>query len=91
VKGFATMYPWWVYKYSPGHRADRWCLRGQILLCLEGELHTELEDGRTFVPTPGMSYQVGDQAEAQRSLTALGAALHRRLTGRTSRALEPEV
>ncbi|HCS40910.1 MAG TPA: hypothetical protein DIW44_15185 [Anaerolineaceae bacterium] len=61
--------------YSPGYLADHWCRKGHILLCLEGELHTELEDGRTFVLTPGMSYQVADGAEAHRSSTATGAKL----------------
>lgn len=61
--------------YSPGYLADHWCNKGHILLCLEGELHTELEDGRTFVLTPGMSYQVADGAEAHRSSTATGAKL----------------
>jgi hypothetical protein len=42
---------------------------------LEGELHTELEDGRKFMLSPGMSYQVGDHAEAHRSSTATGAKL----------------
>jgi hypothetical protein len=42
--------------YSPGYKADHWCSKGHILLCLEGELLTELADGRTFVLTPGMSY-----------------------------------
>ncbi|ETI00410.1 integrase core domain protein [Bordetella pertussis STO1-CHOM-0012] len=55
--------------------ADHWCSKGHILFCLEGELHTELEDGRTFVLTPGMSYQVADQAEAHRSSTRGGARL----------------
>ena len=36
-------------EYTPGYLADHWCVKGHILLCLEGELHTELEDGRTFV------------------------------------------
>ncbi|NQD94808.1 DHCW motif cupin fold protein [Pseudomonas sp. CrR25] len=61
--------------YTPGYLADHWCHKGHILLCLEGELHTELEDGRRFVMTPGMSYQVADQAEAHRSSTATGARL----------------
>jgi quercetin dioxygenase-like cupin family protein len=61
--------------YSPGYLADHWCSKGHVLLCLEGELHTELEDGRTFVLRPGMSYQVADQAEAHRSSTAGGASL----------------
>ena len=55
--------------YSPNYLADHWCKKGHILLCLEGELHTELEDGRTFVLTPGISYQVADQAEPHRSST----------------------
>ncbi len=61
--------------YSPGYRADHWCSKGHILLCLEGELHTELRDGRTVTLTPGTSSQVGDDAEAHRSFTATGARL----------------
>ncbi len=62
-------------EYSPGYLADHWCVKGHILLCLEGELHTELADGRTSVLTPGMSYQVADNAEPHRSSTAIGAKL----------------
>lgn len=62
-------------EYSAGYVADHWCSKGHILLCLEGELHTELEDGRCFVMTAGMSYQVADQAEAHRSSTPTGARL----------------
>ena len=62
-------------EYTPGYLADHWCSKGHILLCLEGELRTELEDGRVFVLRPGMTYQVADQAEAHRSSTAIGAKL----------------
>jgi mannose-6-phosphate isomerase class I len=62
-------------EYSPGYLADHWCKKGHILLCLEGELHTELADGRTFTLTPGMSYQVADNAEPHRSRTSTGARL----------------
>jgi quercetin dioxygenase-like cupin family protein len=62
-------------EYTPGYLADHWCAKGHVLLCLEGELHTELEDGRTVVLRPGMSYQVADQTEAHRSSTASGAKL----------------
>ena len=62
-------------EYSPGYAADHWCTKGHILLCLEGELHTELADGRTFLLTPGVSYQVADGAEPHRSRTAIGARL----------------
>jgi len=62
-------------EYSPGYEADHWCVKGHILLCLEGELLTRLQDGREFVLTAGMSYQVGDNAEAHRSSTTSGARL----------------
>lgn len=62
-------------EYTPGYVADHWCEKGHILLCLEGQLDTELADGRTFTLTPGVSYQVADQAEAHRSSTAIGAKL----------------
>lgn len=62
-------------EYTPGYLADHWCAKGHILLCLEGVLETELQDGRSFTLTPGMSYQVADGAEAHRSQTAQGARL----------------
>jgi quercetin dioxygenase-like cupin family protein len=62
-------------EYTPGYVADHWCTKGHILLCLEGELHTELNDGRVFVLTPGMSYQVADDTEPHRSSTPVGAKL----------------
>lgn len=62
-------------EYSENYLADHWCSKGHILLCLEGELHTELDDGRSFTLTAGMSYQVADQAEAHRSSTSKGAKL----------------
>jgi hypothetical protein len=61
--------------YSAGYLADHWCNKGHILLCLEGELHTRLADGREFVLTAGTSYQVADNAEAHRSHTTGGAKL----------------
>ena len=62
-------------EYTPGYLADHWCVKGHILLCMEGELHTELKDGRRFVLKPGMSYQVADNAEPHRSSTSGGAML----------------
>jgi hypothetical protein len=61
--------------YTPGYLADHWCSKGHILLCIAGELHTELKDGRTFVLKPGMSYQVSDSAEPHRSFAPVGARL----------------
>jgi hypothetical protein len=62
-------------EYTAGYLADHWCSKGHILLCLEGELHTELQDGRRFTLTPGMSYQVADGAEPHRSASVIGAKL----------------
>ena len=50
-------------------------MKGHVLLCLEGELETTLEDGRVFVLKPGMSYQVADGAEAHQSRAPNGAKL----------------
>ena len=62
-------------EYSAGYVADHWCLKGHILLCVEGELQTELADGSVLVLTAGMSYQVGDDVVAHRSSTVSGAKL----------------
>ena len=62
-------------EYTPGYLADHWCVKGHILLCAEGELETELADGRKFLLKPGMSYQVADNAEPHRSSTQVGAKL----------------
>ena len=62
-------------EYSPGYLANHWCAKGHILFCLEGELHTELANGRKFLLTAGMSYQVADHAEPHRSYTETGAKL----------------
>lgn len=61
--------------YSPGYVADHWCSKGHILLVLEGELVTELQDGRRFTMAPGSSYQVADGESPHRSRTEGGATL----------------
>ena len=63
-------------EYSPGYLADHWCDKGHVLFVLEGELETELKDGRRFTLKPGMSYQVSDFGDAaHRSFTRTGAKL----------------
>jgi len=62
-------------EYSPGYLADHWCSRGHVLLVLEGELITELKDGRQFILTPGTSYQVAEDVAPHRSRTEKGAKL----------------
>ena len=62
-------------EYSPGYVADHWCHRGHVLLVLEGELVTELQDGRVFTLSSGMSYQVANDVAPHRSRTEAGAKL----------------
>jgi hypothetical protein len=63
-------------EYSAGYLADHWCDRGHVLFVLEGELDTELRDGRRFTLKPGTSYQVSDFGDAaHRSSTKTGARL----------------
>jgi len=64
-----------VVEYTPGYLADHWCAKGHIILCMEGELHTELADGRTVLLKPGMSYLVVDDVAPHRSFTETGAKL----------------
>jgi len=62
-------------EYTAGYVADHWCSRGHVLLVLEGELTTELDDGREFRLTTGMSYHVANDANPHRSYTKTGAKL----------------
>ena len=62
-------------EYTPGYLADHWCKRGHVLLVLEGELVTELNDGREFTLIPGTSYQVAEDINPHRSHTEKGAKL----------------
>jgi len=62
-------------EYTPGYISDHWCQKGHIVLCLDGELETELHNGRRFKLAPGMSYQFADDAEPHRSSTDVGARL----------------
>jgi quercetin dioxygenase-like cupin family protein len=63
-------------EYSAGYLADHWCDRGHIFYVLEGELVSELKDGRKTTMTAGMSYQVSDHGDAaHRSSTRTGAKI----------------
>lgn len=62
-------------EYAPGYIADHWCQKGHVILVLEGELHTELRDGRRFVTGAGSSYHVADGDGAHKSSAPKGAKL----------------
>jgi len=62
-----------IMEYTPGFRTGYWCSKGHVFYCLEGELEVELEDGRKFLLTPGLSFQVADDAERHRNYSRTGA------------------
>jgi quercetin dioxygenase-like cupin family protein len=62
-------------EYTKGYLADHWCSKGHVILVLEGQLITELQDGRSFTMKPGMSYHVADGESPHRSRTEQGAKL----------------
>jgi hypothetical protein len=62
-------------EYSPGYKANHWCSKGHVLFCMEGEMDTELKNGRIMKLTKGMCYFVGDNNEAHRSSTISGCKL----------------
>lgn len=62
-------------KYSANYLADHWCSKGHIIYSIEGEMETELKDGRKFLLKKGMLYTVGDDSDAHRSYSADGCTL----------------
>lgn len=62
-------------EYSPGYRADHWCSKGHIVLCIRGDFVSEHRDGSLHVIREGMSYVVGDNGVPHRSFSEGGATL----------------
>lgn len=61
--------------YSSGYKMDHWCKKGHIIHCLDGEMVMELEGGKNQILTKGMTYVVGDGAEAHKGLSNDGCTL----------------
>ena len=62
-------------EYSPGYLADHWCTKGHIVHCLDGEFITEMQNGKTFRLSQGMSYIVSDELSSHRSVSEKGVKL----------------
>jgi quercetin dioxygenase-like cupin family protein len=62
-------------EYSENYKANHWCSTGHILYCLQGEMISELSDGRKFILSAGMSYQVSNGVSSHRSTSEKGAVL----------------
>jgi quercetin dioxygenase-like cupin family protein len=64
-----------IVEYSEGYLADHWCQKGHIVHCLEGEFVSELENGKEFLLTKGMTYVVSDNLSSHRSVSKEGVKL----------------
>ncbi len=62
-------------EYSKGYRADHWCRKGHVVHCLEGEFLSELQDGRQYYLSKGMTYVVSDESSSHRSVSENGVKL----------------
>lgn len=59
-------------EYTPGYSADHWCDKGHVVFVIEGNCTLEIQDGRNFLLTPGMSFCVGDEIDLHRASTDTG-------------------
>ncbi|MGP8217371.1 MAG: DHCW motif cupin fold protein [Bacteroidia bacterium] len=64
-----------IVEYSGGYLADHWCQKGHIVHCLEGSFTSELEGGKEFHLTKGMTYIVSDNLSSHRSVSENGVKL----------------
>ena len=62
-------------EYSKNYKADHWCEKGHIIYCIEGEMTTELADGKEYKMLPGMTYQVSDDLSSHRTYSKEGVKL----------------
>ena len=62
-------------EYTKGYLANHWCKKGHIVHCLEGEFISELQTGKYFKLTKGMTYVVSDELSTHRSISANGVTL----------------
>lgn len=62
-------------EYSANYMADHWCDKGHVIYCIEGEMRTELSDGKECKLTQGMSYQVSDHQGSHRTSSVSGVKL----------------
>ena len=61
-----------IVEYSADYLADHWCEKGHIVYCIDGECELELSDGRKFVLTKGMGFQVSDNLGSHRIFSKKG-------------------
>jgi len=63
-------------EYSPGYRADHWCVKGHVIFVVSGALAIEHRDGwAACTLSAGMSWCVADDAGAHRVRSDHGATI----------------
>lgn len=62
-------------EYSAGYRADHWCDRGHVVLCVRGAFVSEQKDGTIHTIRQGAAYVVGQDGIPHRSYSEGGATL----------------
>ena len=70
-KGFRVRH----VEYSAQYLADHWCSAGHIVYCIEGEMDSQLDDGRKFTLSKGMMYVVSDDQSRHRTFSEKGVTL----------------
>jgi quercetin dioxygenase-like cupin family protein len=61
-------------EYSPGYKTSHWCKKGHIILCMEGELEIELDDGKSYLVRKNMTIVLGE-GETHRTYSMPGCRL----------------
>ena len=62
-------------EYGKNYLADHWCEKGHFIYCIEGEMTTELRNGKKFTLKKGMTYEVGDNSDNHRTFSLDGVKL----------------
>lgn len=64
-----------IVEYKKGYLANRWCEKGHIVHCLQGEFIIELGNMEKVTFSQGMSFVVSDDLSSHRAYSENGAKL----------------
>lgn len=62
-------------QYSANYIADRWCRKGHVVYCLEGEIFCVLLNSDGFILTKNISFVVSNEMSSHRIVSINGAKL----------------
>ena len=64
-----------IVDYSKDFVADHWCSKGHVAFLLEGDMTIEIDDKRKFSLQVGNAFLIGDEIDAHRASSIIGAKL----------------